>query len=165
MEIRADVDGLKALGRALKKDADGKALRRDLIRELKKPLVPAVAEIKAGLMSMGAGGLRPGGEALRTAVARRIRPEVKLSGFRAGVRVKARKVPAARGFANAPKRLNSSKGWRHPVFGHRDRWVVQFGRPDYFDAPLRDRRDDFRQAVTEAMEATARRITDNAERG
>ncbi|WP_189243175.1 hypothetical protein [Planobispora rosea] len=165
MEISADTEGLKALGRALKTEADGKAMRRDLIRELKKPLVPAVAEIKSGLMAMSAGGLRPGGEALRTAVARRIRPEVKLSGFRAGVRVKARKTPAARGFANAPKRLNSAKGWRHPVFGHRDRWVVQFGRPDYFDDPLRNRRADFRQAVVEAMESTARRITDTTERG
>jgi hypothetical protein len=159
VELSIDQRALLELGRALKREEDGKQLRRDLIRELKKPLAPAVAEIKSGVMAIGAGGLPPGqGEPLRTAVVRRIRAEVKLSGKAIGVRVRARKTEAVRGFRHAPKRLNAAKGWRHPVHGNSDRWVVQFGNPGYFDRPLEGRRSEFRGAVLEAMEATARRI-------
>jgi hypothetical protein len=34
------------------------------------------------------------------------------------------------------KRWNSEKGWRHPVWGHRDRFVRQVGRP-YFDTVIK----------------------------
>jgi hypothetical protein len=159
VQLTIEQRALLELGRALRREADGKELRRDLIRELKKPLAPAVAEIKSGVMAIGAGGLPPGeGEPLRSAVVRRIRSEVKLSGHAIGVRVRARKTEAVRGFRHAPKRLNSPKGWRHPVHGHRNLWVVQFGNPNYFDRPLEGRRSEFRSSVLEAMEATARRI-------
>jgi hypothetical protein len=164
VEIRADADSLVQLGKALRKEEDGKELRRDLIRALKVPLVPAVAEIKSGLLSMSSGSLRPGKESLRRAAARKVTTQVKLSGFAAGVRVRARKTPAVRGFANAPKRLNQAKGWRHRVFG-RNTWVIQFGKPHYFDDPLRHRRAEFRAAVVAAMNDTARRIADRAQRG
>ena len=148
---------LVALGRALRAEADGKQLRRDLIKELKKPLAPAVSEIKAGVMAMPASGIPSAGESLRRAVARRIKSEAKLSGRAVGVRVRARRTPAVRGFANAPKRLNSPKGWRHPVFG-RDQWVSQLGKPHYFDEPLQGRRQEFRRAVIRAMDQAARRL-------
>jgi hypothetical protein len=167
IDVTRGVDSLKDLGKALKKEADGKAMRRDLIKRLKVPLAPAVAEIKSGLMSMGSSGPPAKGAAktsLRAQVARKIRPEVKLSGFRAGVRVKASKTPAIRGFANAPKRLNSPKGWRRPVYGNRQVWVVQYGQPGYFDDPLLHRRDEFRTAVVAAMGETADRIASNAKR-
>lgn len=159
VQLTIEQRALLELGRALKREADGKQLRRDLIRELKKPLAPAVAEIKAGVMSVGSGGLPPAdGEPLRPAVTRRIRAEVKLSGHAVGVRVRARRTEAVRGFRNAPKRLNSPKGWRHPVYGT-DRWVVQIGKPHYFDEPLESRRGEFRSAVLQAMDDTARRLT------
>ncbi|GIH69440.1 hypothetical protein [Sphaerimonospora thailandensis] len=164
IELSADQEALQALGRALKQEADGKALRRDLLKELKKPLAPAIAEIKSGLMSIGSGGLPSEGEPLRASVGRKIRAEAKLSGFGTGVRVKARRTPAVRGFANAPKRLNSRKGWRHRVYG-RDVWVQQVGKPGYFDDPLRGRKAQFRTAVLQAMNDMAARIAANAKKG
>lgn len=157
-ELSGDQKALQALSRALKRHADGKELRKELIRELKRPLQPAIAEIKAELMTIGQAAPVKGQASLRRAVARRIRPVVRLSGFHAGVGVRARKTPTARGFSNAPQRLNSARGWRHPVFGDRNRWVVQFGRRDYFDGPLERRRAEFRVAVVDAMERTARKI-------
>ncbi|MFD8531532.1 hypothetical protein ACFV0L_29340 [Streptosporangium canum] len=164
VEANVRAEALVALGKALKQESDGKAMRRDLIRELKKPLAPAVAEIKAGLMSISSGGLPADGQPMRRTVARRIATQVKLSGRLAGVRVRARKTPELRGFANAAKRLNSPKGFRHQVFGS-NRWVVQFGRPNYFDDPLTERRAEFRQGVLDTMQATAQRIADNSTRG
>ncbi len=159
-KLTIDQKALVSLGRALKSEADGKALRRDLIRNLRKPLAPAVAEIKAGVMAIPAHGLPAKGEPLRPAVARKIATQVKLSGRAPGVRVKARKTEAVRGFRNAPKRLNSPKGWRHPVWGNRGApWVTQIGRPHYFDEPLEHRRPEFRHAVVQAMEDTARRLS------
>ncbi|MFC7380893.1 hypothetical protein [Sphaerisporangium rhizosphaerae] len=155
--LTVEQQALKELGRALRAETDGKAIRKDLIRQLKQPLQPAVTEIKSGVMSMASGGLSHGGEPLRAAVARKIRAEAKLSGYAVGVRVRARKTEAVRGFRNAPKRLNSPKGWRHPVFGS-DRWVQQIGKPRYFDEPLEGRKAEFRRAVIEAMDSTARRI-------
>lgn len=155
--MEVDAEALRALGRALRAEADGKQLRRDLIRELKEPLKPAVAEIRSGVMSLSSSGLPHAGESLRRGVARRITTEVKLSGKFPGVRVKARKTPGLRQFANAPKRLNSPKGWRRRVFG-RDVWVTQIGKPHYFDDPLQGRKQVFRRAVEQAMERTAGRI-------
>lgn len=161
--MEVDAEALRALGRALRAEADGKELRRDLIRELKEPLKPAVAEIRSGVMSLSSSGLPHAGEPLRRSVARRITTEAKLSGKFPGVRIKARKTPGLRQFANAPKRLNSPKGWRHRVFG-RDVWVTQLGRPHYFDDPLQGREQAFRRAVEQAMERTARRILQRAGR-
>lgn len=163
IEVRG-VEALRALGRALKEEEDGKAMRRDLIRELKKAIAPAVAEIKSGLMSIGSGGRPSEGEPLRSAVAKKITTQVKLSGFAAGVRVRARKTPGLRGFAHAARRLNSPKGFRHRVFGS-NRWVVQYGNPRYFDDPMTERHNEFRRSVLGAMEDTAQRIADNTKRG
>lgn len=160
----AGVEELKALGKRLKAEEDGKALRRDLIRHMKVPLKPAVAEIKAGVMGMRSRGNPADGQSLRKAVARRITAEVKLSGKRAGVRVRGRKTPAVRGFQNAPQRINRAKGWRHLVFG-REPWVGQVGKPGFFDDPLSGRKEEFRRAVRQAMEDTAARIAGRAGKG
>lgn len=161
--MHVDGEALRVLGRALQSEADGKQLRRDLIRELKEPLKPAIAEIRSGVMSLGSGGIPHAGESLRRGVARRVTSEAKLSGKFPGVRIKARKTPGLRNFANAAKRLNSPKGWRHRVYG-RDVWVVQLGKPHYFDEPLSGRHQVFRRAVEQAMERTARRIAQRAGR-
>lgn len=159
VKLTVDQKALVALGRALKAEADGREMRRDLIRELRKPLAPAISEIKAGVMAMPSAGLPVAeGPPLRASVARRIRPEVKLSGRAPGVRIKARKTENVRGFRNAPKRLNSPKGWRHPVWG-RDVWVQQLGQPRFFDEPIERRRGEFRGAVVRAMHDTARRLS------
>lgn len=158
VRLTGDQEKLLRLGRALRKEADGKAIRKDLIKNLKDPIKPAIVEIKAGVMSIPTSGIPVHGESLRRAVTKRIRPEAKLSGRAVGVRVRARKTPAVRNFANAPKRLNSPKGWRHRVYG-RDVWVTQIGKPHYFDDPLIKRRAEFKRAVRRAMKDTARRIS------
>src|SRR4051812_7007444 len=74
-----------------------------------------------------------GGPALKSAIARRIRPEVRISGKFPGAKIKAFKTPNVRGFANAAKRTNRSSGWRHPVYGNREVWIQQHGPLKWFD--------------------------------
>ncbi|MFY1660907.1 hypothetical protein [Micromonospora sp. WMMD1274] len=157
IELSTDQQALQALGKALKSEADGKKLRRDLARDLRQALEPAKAEVRSGLMSMSTGGMSVEGAGLRTTVLKGLKAEARLTGRSTGARLRMKRTPGVRNFKNAPKRLNSKRGWRHKVFG-RDVWVQQEGEPGYFDEPLIKHKAQYRKAVLEAMEKCARRI-------
>lgn len=154
-------DGLAALVRALRAEEDGKELRKDLAKNMREALKPGAQEAKNAILGMvSLGGAAP---ALRPAIAKKIRPEVKLGGRWSGARVKAFKTKNIRGFPNAPKRTNRAGGWRHPVWGDRDNWVTQYGKRDWFDDAFRGREGTYKAAVEQAMEDMARRIADRAQ--
>jgi len=156
-ELSAGQEKILGVIEALKYEDNGKALRRDLTKEMKRAVQPAVGEIRSGLMGMSTSGLDSAAPGLRTSVLRKLKTEVKTSGA-PRVRVKIGKKGMPRKFANAPKRLNALKGWRHPVFGNREVWVHQIGEPDFFDRPLRQRRGEMRKAIMDAVEEMSRRI-------
>jgi hypothetical protein len=150
-------DKLNALARALRAEDDGKQLKKDLIRRLRQALKPAQDAVRQEINSMSSHG-GSHGLALRRTVARKVGMSTKLSGRSAAVKLIAKKTPDLRGFRNAPKRLNSKKGWRHPAFGDREDWVQQMGKPDWFDGPIRARRGEFRKAVAAVLDDMADRI-------
>jgi hypothetical protein len=159
--IRTEVTSpdLVDLAVAIKYEEHGAVMRRELLRNLRAAVKPAVAEAKASIMSMPSGGLRQPGGSLRRAIARQVATEVSLTQRKAKVKVKVRKRNMPRGFENAPKAVSMAGGWRHPVIGTGgDRWVTQIGKPGWFDEPLRSRRATYRAAVEQAMQATANRI-------
>lgn len=160
-ELRATHEGLDRLVQALRLEEDGKALRKELAKNMREALKPGAEQAKGSIMGMVSlhGGAQP---ALRSAIARKIRPEVKLGGRWSGARVKAFKTKNVRGFPNAPKRTNSARGWRHPVWGNQDNWVHQRGKLEWFDKAFRGREGIYSQAVHQAMEDMARRIADRA---
>lgn len=162
VEFSTEQEALRSLNRSLKNEADGKVLRRDLSKNMRGAVEPVVSEIKAGVMAVGHGGMATQGEPLRPAVAKKIKAEARLTGKQTGARIRARKVKV-RGFENAPKRLNQTKGWRHPVFGG-GAWVTQMGNPNYWDDPIDDKKDEYREAVIEAMDDMAGRIVSNVRR-
>lgn len=162
-ELRATHEGLDALARALRAEADGKQLRKELAQNLREKLKPGAEQAKSSIMGMvSLHGAQP---ALRSSIAKKIRPEVKLGGRWTGARVKAFKTKNIRGFPNAPKRTNSARGWRHPVYGNTDVWVHQRGKLEWFDKAFRGREGIYKQAIQEAMEDMARRIADRAGNG
>ncbi|WP_460067393.1 hypothetical protein [Streptomyces sp. YKOK-I1] len=154
-------EGLVALTRAIRAEEDGKALRKELAANMREALKPGAAEAKSSIMAMSSAGL-PTAPALRSSVARKIRPEVKLGGRWSGARVKAFKTKNVRNFPNAPRRLNRARGWRHPVFGNREVWVQQHGKVDWFDRSFQGREGTYKAAVEAAMENMARRIAARA---
>jgi len=158
-------NGLEALGRAMRAEADGKEMRRDLTRALKEVLAPIVSEAKGAITGMPSAGLSHDGEPLRQAIARRIVGEVRMSGRSTGVRVKARRKGMPRGFEHAPKRTNASGGWRRPAWGNKSVWVQQIGSPNWFDDVMKDQRPDAQAQCIAAMEETARRIKMRVDRG
>jgi hypothetical protein len=157
LDIRHD---LEQLARALKAEEDGKQLRKDLARNLRDAVKPAVQDAKATMRSMPSRG--HAGPSLRADVARRTGVQVRLGGRTVGVKVRTTGTKV-RGFTNAPRLLNSRKGWRHPNIGAGRRgqpdWVAQrSARPGWFDDPMKRGEPRYRKAATDAVEAMARRI-------
>jgi gas vesicle protein len=154
--------GLDALVRALRAEEDGKELRKDLAKNMREALKPGAQQAKSSIMAMPSGGIMPTAPALRSSIARKIRPEVKLGGRWSGARVKAFKTKNIRNFPNAPKRTNRAAGWRHPVFGNRDQWVTQRGKVEWFDRAFQGHEGIYKAAVEQAMEDMAQRIASRA---
>ncbi|MFF9688989.1 hypothetical protein [Streptomyces sp. NPDC014623] len=155
-DLQATHEGLEALVRALRQEEDGKQLRKDLAKNMRTALRPGAAAAKSSVMAMASAGLSHG-PSLRSAVAKKIRPEIKLGGRWSGARVKAFKTPNIRGFTNAPKRINRQGGWRTLTYGH-EPWRTQTGKPGWFDDSFVNDAAAYRAAVHEAMEDMARRL-------
>lgn len=160
VDVTVSREGIQALTRAIRAEEDGKELRKQLAKDLRDALKPAADQAKAGIMAMHASGSRSS-PALRSSIARKIRPEIKLGGRWTGARVKARKTLNVRHFANAPKRTQAAGGWRAPSWGRS--WRVQHGRTDWFDHAMEADAARYRAAIHDAMEAMARRLAQRAE--
>lgn len=162
VSLSVDQRDIALVTSALRREADGKDLRKELIRSTKKALDPAVTEVKGAIMAMSSAGDPRVGPPLRQTIASRIRAEVRLSGRASGARIRAKKTPSIRGFANAPKRTNRTAGWRHQVYG--GGWVHQTGRPLWFDNEMKHNRAEYRRAVLDVLEDMARRIASRSRR-
>jgi hypothetical protein len=137
----ADTGDLKRLAKALRRHADGKALRKELTGELREVLRPIRDEVKAAYLARpGHVGpytrTRAAQPPLRTLLAKATRLEVRTSGKLAGarVRVDGRKMPS--GMRSLPAMYEGpprGKRWRHPVHGPHgsDTWVGQRSRPTF----------------------------------
>jgi hypothetical protein len=156
VDVSVTHEGLDALVRAIRAEADGKELRKELAQGLRDALKPAIADARAGIMGMASAGMGTASPGLRTSIARRIRNEVKLGGRWSGARVKARKTPNIRGFANAAKRTQQDT-WRTRIYKS-DVWREQRGQLNWFDDAMHDKGHLYAEAIRDAMESMARRI-------
>lgn len=157
IELSVQQRDLQRIAKELKGQADGKRLRRELAKDLRGELDPAVSAIRAGVMAIPTAGEQAAeGPGLRSAVARKIKAQATLTGRRTGAKMVAGRTQEVRGFRHAPKRLQSRKGWTHPVYGRGS--VRQIGNPGYFDDPIRDRRAQYRRAVLDVIERWAKRL-------
>ncbi len=167
IEIVPDADTIRAVTRALLAEANGKELRRDLLRNIRGVLKPAAEEAKRNIRTSPSKGSGGGRASLRQAVAKQVKIQAKLAGKNASIKVKTGKTKDLRGFDMAPRRTNRGT-WRHPTIkrvskyqweSNRDVWVTQHGPTNWFDAPLQHRGPQLRGAVIEAIRASIRRIS------
>lgn len=159
--IEPDHATFQRVAAAVSAEADGREWANDLARELHTILEPAVYEVRSALMGMSTSGLPHAGEPLRQAVAANVEALARFDGRRPGARIRAKETKTVRNFATAPRRLNSRRGWRHPVFGNDERWTNQIGAPGWFDDTLRRLRPRLRRAAEAALRDRARRIARN----
>lgn len=157
LNLQLTPQNLRNISNALRAEEDGKALRKELTRNMREALKPGAVQAKSNIMSMGS-ATPHGGPALKSSIARKIRPEVRISGRFPGAKIKAFKTPNVRGFANAAKRTNRASGWRHPLFGNREVWVQQTGKVKWFDHAFEGRRNSYEHAVKSALADMVNRI-------
>ncbi|MFF0510955.1 hypothetical protein [Streptomyces sp. NPDC004250] len=153
---------LRNISRALRAEEDGKELRKELTRNMREALKPGAAQAKSAIMSM-ASTTPHDGPALKTSIARKIRPEVRISGKFPGAKIKAFKTKNLRNFPNAPKRTNRASGWRHPVYGNREVWVQQTGKADWFDRAFEGQDAHYKRQVQFALADMVNRIASRSD--
>lgn len=161
IELTVDQRQLQAIGRAIKSEADGKRIKRDIVERFRGVMEPAKDRAVSRLMAIGHAGLPTGGEPLRAAVKAKTKVQVRFSGSTTGVRVRQSRTPGVRGFDLAGRRLNSRKGFRRRAWGKA--WVRQNVTPvEWFDEPMRDSRKDARKLARAVMDDVAKRIKGKA---
>lgn len=82
---------------------------------------------------------------------------VKLQITAKGVRIIASSARLSDDQKSLVRRLDSDKGWRHPVFGNRKVWVHERGGP-WFAETIKPKGPAFRAAVVEAMEEIKKQL-------
>lgn len=149
---------MRTMGRAFKQAEDGKVLKRELSKRIRKLGAPLAAEQRARVRSLPSSrGGRPG---LRQAVARQTRVATRWSGRNAGVSIIQRARSMPRGFNMAGRMLNRGE-WHPSAFGAAP--VTQHVRPTgWFDQPVLEARPLIGRQVREAIEDTAAKIARSA---
>lgn len=178
MEIRSNggADFRELAARLRKAGAQGKSLRSALTKKLRQEAAPLVDDLKANVRAVQSKGVAGRGEqrrtqfanrkakrprakphGLRATVARSIRSRVQYSGKTYGLRVFVDATSLPQSQRRLPAYLNRPQGWRHPVWGHRDRWVQQTGEP-WWDRAIVRHKPRLRRAVTAAVNATLKQL-------
>lgn len=90
------------------------------------------------------------GAGLRDSIARSLRLVVKTGSKTARVRIEVNAAKLPEDQRSLPRHLDNPKGWRHPLFGNRERWFTQKGQPWFrvtIERHLPKIRDDIQQAL------------------
>jgi len=130
------------------------ALKRELRRNLRAAAGPVVAAVQESILSMPSHH----DGSLRAEVARTVSSSVGLTrnGARLEIVSSGRKMPA--GEDRLPGFLDSVKGWNRPVFGNRDVWRRQHGKPAWFERPVTGKAPALRRTAQDAMDETKRKL-------
>jgi hypothetical protein len=143
------------MARALRAEEDGREIKRDIVKQLRKTAGPVRQAVRAAIRSAPTRG--HSGRSIRSAISQKVQVVAKLSGKAVGARIVAKETSSTRGFTNAPRRYNSPAGWHHLTFGEEPE-QFQIGKPGWFDDTIADRKRDFRAAMEEVVKEAAQRV-------
>jgi hypothetical protein len=143
---------LKVLAAQLKEA--GPALQRELRRNFRDAAEPVIGDVQQSILLM------PSHHAgtLRAEIARTVTVSTSLTGDGIAVRITSAGSRMPPGKESLPFHADSAKGWRHPVFGHEDRWVQQYGKPEWFERPIADNAREFQAAAQQAVDEMQRKL-------
>lgn len=171
--LTVDQHILVTLRKAMDAEADGKALRRDLIKDLRAAATPGVPKVQAAVRQLPDVSPAFSEPRLREAVAKQVKVKVALSGKNPGVKFAIGTKNDPRGFRFAARRLNRPEGWRHPVFGRAsngestDAWVVQKGNNGvkWFEPTILRDKSEYLDAVRDAVDRMGMRVAARIKKG
>lgn len=156
LDVQITSDDLKALGKAFRKEEDGRELRRELRTNLRDALAKPRDDARSAIKAMPSRG--HAGPSLRAAIAKKTTVEIRFAGSRTGVRLLTKKTADMRGFKTAPRWTNRGT-WRRPVYGNREKWVAQTsGAKDWFDGTVKRHSAEIRKAVEDTVRAMRDRL-------
>lgn len=158
-----------------------KKLATKLRKSIRTAARPAAADAKTAVKSLKVTGSRGGGTkqradhhlervkdptseraiarararaGLRRTIAAAIKTDIRDGGRKAGVRIIVDGSKLPQNQRTLPRRMNVKKGWRHPLFGNRERWYTQRGKP-WFEPSIKRHVKKIRSTILAAMEEIA----------
>lgn len=151
---------MRHLKKAMGTGADGKAMKRELSKQLRKTMDPLLARMRQNVLGLPSKG-QSKGQSMRQAIAKQLKATTRWSGDNTGVSViqKARGMP--RNFRMAGRMFNREEGW-HP---HNLGGVVEHQqvRPAmWFDSETPHARMQATHDIQHALEAAAVTIARSA---
>lgn len=151
VELSADQAHIAAVARALRDEADGEELKKELGRNIRTAVAPAVTAVQSKVRALSGVPTEA-----KTAVASKIKVAIRYSGPSTAVKVAVSRT-AARGFANAAKAFDAPS-WRAPNPGGRSWHTQSSSAPGFWDAEMQRQANDAQAGVLAAVEAMAQRI-------
>jgi hypothetical protein len=149
VEIKLDPNDIRAFLAALKRLEP--KLATALRRNLRQAGDVAIGEMRSAIMELAA--TRDYG--VRRAIAAGIKTQVMTSQRSNGVRISA--SGGSLGERRAMLKALNSTTFRHPLFGDRDHWYEQQGRP-YFGAVLKRHQSQMLDAIMKALEEASKAV-------
>jgi hypothetical protein len=152
---------LRRLGRRLRAAGSG-GLQRDLAAGIRREGRPVLGQIKSSVRGLEVGSER-GGIAppdTSTGLRGRLAAATTVQTQGTGVRYEVHGARVDPRYGHRLAKLSDTElapRWRHPVFGNRQVWKTNVGRPWFF-VTIRGAEGRFAGAVRRAMQVTANKI-------
>ncbi len=161
IRIRVGSTGeLRRIARRFRAAANG-GLQRDLAVGIRREGRPVLTQIKTSVRGLDVGSERGGTAPPDTSTNLRGRLAAATTVGPHGIGIRFEVHGAQVGpYGHRLAKLSDTElapRWRHPVFGNRQVWRTNVGRPWFF-VTIRAAESQFRSAVRRAMEVTARKI-------
>jgi hypothetical protein len=154
--VHATGKDIATISRELRKTADGKMLRKQLSKDLRKAVAPLLPAVRASIGNIPTTGGKSTG--LRARMQKATRLSVITAGKSASVSILVDPKKMPDGEKALPAYMEGTKGrWRHPVYGH-DVWVTQDSHP-FFYKIVRPAGVAARVAVQRAVNTVTKSIT------
>jgi hypothetical protein len=146
---------LRSVGVMMAAEADARRLKLELGRNFRIAAEPITTEQKERIR--GAEVTHSSDVSMREAIAGGLKLRTRFTTVSAGVSISAGTI-TLRKFTQAPRRMNARNGFRHPLFGNRDRWYSQKGDPGWFSEPPMRHIEEFELAALQAIIAMELRL-------
>jgi hypothetical protein len=136
------------------------AIKTQLRKELRQAATVAAKKSKAEVMKPPLSRGRGRSTGLRRGIAAGIKVQLAsgATGKRVGVFIRSTGAGLDADRKKLVRQWDSDRPFRHPVFGNRERWVSQRGRP-YFRTIIRKDQPQIEKAVRAALEEAKKTLT------
>jgi len=156
IEMDSDIkEKMAFLKKAMAEASNGKAIKRELAKELRTIMNPLVAQQRARVMRLPSKGGHS--QSMRQAIARQTKAATRWSGRNMGVQVIQRARSMPRNFQYAGRVFNREEGWNPTTLGG-ETHHQQIRPAQWFDGATHGQKEPIGRKVHHALEEAAAKI-------